>query len=335
MRRPRARPRRRSRRPSRRCRLRAASCCRANPSCTWLARSMRACLVALQRIGGIGHGHAFEVTCQHDGIFDRHAGALRHEGQHRMRRVAQQRHAALGPGGHRIALVQRGLEHGVAGIEQGARLGVVGDVLLAQFVDAAGRGPRFEMPAVLRRGREDEDVLAAIEREGHDLALRIRAPPLGEGAEVRHAGDTLGRHHGAVGHDAGEARALGAEHRGAHGRVDTVGADQHADARAAAVLEVAALTPSLVRRNGLGPLAQRDALGREHVRQRGQQVGTVDGELRRTVALFGRVGHFEARGFLAGVVGAADAVRWAAPPSRGPLRRRPGRRVRARRSASG
>jgi hypothetical protein len=178
------------------------------------------------------------VARQHHGVFDRHAGALRHEGQHRVRGVAQQRHAALRPGGHRVALVQRGLQHRVAGVEQGARLGVVGHVLLAQLVDAARRGPRFEVPGVLRRGREDEDVLAAVQREGDDLALRVRPPPLGEGAQVGHAGHALGGHHGAVGDDAGEARALGAEHGGAHARVDAVGADQRAHAGAGAVAEV-------------------------------------------------------------------------------------------------
>jgi hypothetical protein len=115
-----------------------------------------------------------------------------------------------------VALVQRGLQHRVAGIEQGPRLGVVGHVLLAQLVDAARCGPRFEVPGVLRRGREDEDVLAAVQRERDDLALRVRPPPLGERAEVGHTRHALGRHHGTVGDDAGEARALGAEHGRAH-----------------------------------------------------------------------------------------------------------------------
>jgi hypothetical protein len=58
----------------------------------------------------------------------------------------------------------------------------------------------------------------------------------------------------------------------------------------------------------LGALGKAHLLQREYFGQRCQQVGAVDGQLRCAVFLLGGVAHGQARGFLAAVPGAADAV---------------------------
>ena len=86
-------------------------------------------------------------------------------------------------------------------------------------------------PIGLRRGGENKSLAPAVERKGNDLALRVGSPPFGEGLQIRHPGQPFSRHHGTKRDYAGKARVLGAEHRGAHRRVNPVGADQHVNAR--------------------------------------------------------------------------------------------------------
>ena len=84
----------------------------------------------------------------------------------------------------------------------------------------------------------------------------------------------LGRHEPAVGGAAGEDRVLGAEQRGAHVRVDAVGADQHVDVGDRAVVERDLDTVAVVS-EAPEPVADMQALRRQGTHQRGQQVGAV------------------------------------------------------------
>ncbi|MNS47654.1 hypothetical protein D3C72_801920 [compost metagenome] len=182
----------------------------------------------------------------------------------------------------------------------------------AQVLDPARRGPGLVAPAVLRHGGKHEDLAAAVEREGHDLAGRLGPPPLGEGAEVGHAGQLLRRHHGAVGHHASENRVFLAQQRGADDGVDAVGADQHVHILSIAIGEAQrGAAPAVLRRDVGGLVCQPHAGARHGGFQRGHQVAPVHGQLRRAVALLGFVRHGQAGGFRAGVPGAADAVRGA------------------------
>ncbi|MNN22515.1 hypothetical protein D3C81_1358740 [compost metagenome] len=221
--------------------------------------------------------------------------------------IAQQRDRAGRPLRQRVAHVQRGNQHLVAGIEQCARLWMEAGIRAAQVFHAARRGPRLVPPCFLCHRGKDKDVAAAVEREGDDLCGGIRAPPLGEGVQVRYAGQLFGGHHSAVCHHAGEDRAFLAEQGGAHRGVDAVGADQHVDTLFRAVGKA---------QRGAGGV--RDDCHRlviqAHVRcghrglQRGHQVGPVHGELRGTVAALGVLLHRQARGFFTGIPDTADAV---------------------------
>ncbi|MNF82947.1 hypothetical protein D3C84_652590 [compost metagenome] len=163
------------------------------------------------------------------------------------------------------------------------------------------------MPAVLSGGGEDENVPALIQRKGHDLALRGRPPPFGERLNVGHMRDAVGRHNGAIGDHSGKTWLLITEQRIAHHRMDAVSADQQIGEVAAAILEVQFDTVGGLQ-HALGALGKLHLFLREDIGQCGQQVGAVDGQLRRAVFLFGGIGHFQARGFHAAVPHPADPV---------------------------
>ena len=167
------------------------------------------------------------------------------------------------------------------------------------------------MPGFLRRGGEDEGVAALIERKGHDLAVRSRSPPFGEGPDIGNMTHALGGHHGAKRHHTGKAWALCAKQGCAHHRMNPVRAYQciqSIDSRA-----VGKFHGNTV----IGLHNPVDAFGELHllmgkgIGQRSQQVGAMDGELWRTVLTLGLIAHGQARCFLAVVPGAADTVRWA------------------------
>ncbi len=165
------------------------------------------------------------------------------------------------------------------------------------------------MPRFLGRGGKDEGIAPLVQRKGHDLALRRGAPPFGEGLDVGHMAHALGRHHRAEGHHAREARAFGAEQGRTHHGVDAVRANECVQPGHFAAIgegDVHAL-PRL--RDLAGALAQLHLVQRKGIGQGRQQVRAVDGELGRAVFALGLVTHGQARGFLARVPVAADAVR--------------------------
>ena len=75
--------------------------------------------------------------------------------------------------------------------------------------------------------------------------------------------------------------------------MDTVCANQHVTAVLAAILEVQGnAVVSLF--YPFGTLGELHVVQREHFGQGREQVGAVDGQLRRAVFLFGSIGHFQA-----------------------------------------
>ncbi|MDT4855969.1 hypothetical protein FQZ97_903430 [compost metagenome] len=88
--------------------------------------------------------------------------------------------------------------------------------------------------------------------------------------------------------------------------MDAIGAHHHVERGFAAVLEPQRHA-CIVLRERLQPLFELDVFEREVLGQRVDDVGAVDGDLRRAVLFFGDVAHAQARGLLARVPVAADA----------------------------
>ena len=70
------------------------------------ARGLRL-FVSLERGSHIVRIGEFEAFRQHRGILDRLHRALRHVGEHRMRGIADQRHASDRPSRERVAIIER------------------------------------------------------------------------------------------------------------------------------------------------------------------------------------------------------------------------------------
>src|SRR5580704_17231822 len=111
-------------------------------------------------------------------------------------------------------------------------------------------------------------------------------PDPGLAAELEpEIGDALDRHQPAIGDAAGELRRLLAEQGSAYRRMDAVGADQNVGRDARLVLK-----PSLDVVAPLGEpseaMSEMDPLGRKPRGNDRQQIGTVNGDVRRAVKLF-------------------------------------------------
>ena len=194
---------------------------------------------------------------------------------------------------------------GLGAVEQGARLRVEIGVGGTQHLGVAGQGPAFLGPALLRGGGEDEDLLAPGQREGDDLPVGGRAPPLGEAVEVRQVAEGGARAGAAPRHQPGEAGRIRPEEGGTDLRMDAVRAHQHVELQRLARLERQRRVVGVLRhRHPARPEAQR--LGPEGRFQRVEQIGAVDRQLRRAVAGFGCGAHRHLRGDLAGVPGPAQ-----------------------------
>ena len=156
-----------------------------------------------------------------------------------MRGVAEQRHRAILPGGHRIAVDHRVLEGAVRLPEQGGHVEPVPDPALEmvdELVDRHLPEPAALLPAlgVVHRDLGDPvDHREAGARVGmrdriehHAVAMRAEADEGRAGADRLPPG-------GAAPHDraAPMDRRLGRVHLRAHRRVDAVGADQQRAAR--------------------------------------------------------------------------------------------------------
>ena len=151
---------------------------------------------------------------------------------------------------------------------------------------AGGRravGPVLAVPAVVL-GPADEIEEAPARHEVMHKMTAGADPRLVAESEPE-IGDPLGRHQPAIGDAAGKARRLVAEEGGAHRRVDAVGADQHIDRDALAIAE-----PRLGAGTPIGqadePVAEMKALGGQARCDHRQEVGAVNGDVRRPVELF-------------------------------------------------
>ncbi len=157
-------------------------------------------------------------------------------------------------------------------LERGERPGdrrAVGPVLT---VPGVVLGPADKVQEAPARDRVVDEMAA-----GPDPRLVAQFEP-----EV---GDALDWHQPAIGDAAGKARRLLAEQLGAHRRVDAVGADQHIAGDPRAVVE-----PCLDFRALVGeadqPVAEMHPLGRKARGDHRQQIGAVNGDVRRAVKCF-------------------------------------------------
>jgi hypothetical protein len=186
--------------------------------------------------------------------------------------VAEQRHAAGRPARERRAVEQRPDERLVDRTDDLVQLRVPALEGGQRVGDVAAIGPRLARPVVLLDDRDEVDQTLLLDVVVDEVPARAH-PELGGHVqiEVRQA---LRRDEAAVGGAPGEGRVLRAEERGADGRVDAVGADQQADLDGGAVRErrrdaIAAVGEARQ------PVANVQALGRESVHERAQQVGAV------------------------------------------------------------
>jgi hypothetical protein len=149
--------------------------------------------------------------------------------------------------------------------------------------DGGAVGPVLAVPGVVL-GPADEIQQAPARHEiVHEMATGTEPgliAPLQ--AEI---GDPLGWHQPAKGDAAGELRLLLAEQPRAHRRMDAVGADQHVDGDAGAIVEPG-LDPIAPLGEVYEAMAEMDMLGRKAGGDHCQQVGTVDCDVRRAVKLF-------------------------------------------------
>jgi hypothetical protein len=114
--------------------------------------------------------------------------------------------------------------------------------------------------------------------------VRARADPRLVAVVEAEIGDALDRDKPAIGDTAGEHRRLVAEQPGADRRMDAVGADQHVDRDAHAIVEPGLHGVAAVGEAG-EPVAEMNVLAGKSGRDHRQQVATVDRHVGRTVEL--------------------------------------------------
>ena len=164
-----------------------------------------------------------DLVGEADRVFHRHVAALGEVLQHRMRGVAEQRDAALGPVLDRRAVAQHPHLPGVDLLQQRAhRLALVGEARMKLGGVTIGV-PAFLVAVGVEHDHEIEQ-LAAAQRVVHQMGL-LAAPDdhLRQAVFLRPVG---GRQHRAIGDVAGDDRLAVADDLLAHGRPQAVAADQ-------------------------------------------------------------------------------------------------------------
>jgi len=148
-------------------------------------------------------------------VLHRLAGALAEVRQHRMRRVAQDGDAALGPLAQWVAVVQRPLVVPLARGKQAQQRFVPALVVLDDLGAIAFADPRLLGPRVVVVVGDHVDQLAAADQVDHDRAMW--AEPGGAVGGRQAAGHGVDGHQAAPADFAGEARRVGAKQTGADG----------------------------------------------------------------------------------------------------------------------
>src|SRR5262245_55708974 len=149
--------------------------------------------------------------------------------------------------------------------------------------DGGAIGPVLAVPGVALRPADEVQQTPARDEVVHEM-------PAGTDPRLRadlqlEVGDAPGRHQAAIRDAAGKARRLLAEQRGAHRRMDAVGADQDVGGDASVVLEPGLDAVALVGEAD-EPVTEVDARRREARGDDREQVRAVNGQVRRAVELF-------------------------------------------------
>src|SRR5262249_3071068 len=239
--------------------------------------------IVLERLGRIVGAAGDEARGKGGAILDALRGALSHERIHRMAGVAEQRRAADGPPWQRLAIEQRPDETRLGGADDAPNLWVPPLERGERASDGGAIGPVLPVPGVVLRPTDEVQQARARDEVVHEMPARADPRLRSDlGPEV---GDALDRYQAAIGDAAGEARRLLTEERGAHGRMDAVGADQDVDGNSGVVLEPGLDAVALVGEAD-DAVPQMDASGRKPRGDDREQVGPVNREMRRTVELF-------------------------------------------------
>jgi hypothetical protein len=249
-------------------------------------------LVALQRLRCSRCGGVLQAGGEHECILDRLRRALREERQHRVRRIAEQRDAPLGPAVERVAVVQRPALRAAGRVDQLQHALVPARESRAQVGDVAVGRPRLETPVAGRHDRHHVDQLVGSDRVVHEVAPGPDPQRLHRAQ--RHLRRAVGRHQATERAQAREARIDGCRDRALHGRVDAVGADHHvgrdlgAFARAALQRE---RDPVGVLRHADAAPVEAELLAGQCLLQQARQIGAVRHVAMRAVQALARLAH--------------------------------------------
>ena len=202
---------------------------------TLSTRCMRFAVYQAKLSAGSSPPNCGDATRQDAGVLDRHRGARRHVGPHRVTGIAQHHDAVAIPGVDRLDVVDRPLRHLGRGLDHLAQLGVVAVEGSQELVAVARHERRGLVPFRLRRAGDEVNLLARL-RHVVDEDVVARSPPFGAGAD-RQSLEQAHRKDGAMRDMAGVARLLRAEQDTANLRGDAIGADHQIGFRLMAVLE--------------------------------------------------------------------------------------------------
>ena len=213
-----------------------------------------------------------ERVREHRPVLKRLARALSQVGQHRVRRVAEQRDPPRRPPGDRVPVVERPLVPGLARLEQPQQRRVPVRVPLGDLGPLAPRHPGLVPVGVVVVVRDHVDQLLAAQRVEHDRAVRTEPlPEVGRHVGQRAAAHRRRRDDRPVADLPGEPGRVRPEQRGPDGGVDAVRADDHVRLGFGAVGEPRdRRIPAAVHRDA--PLAERHQAG-QAARRRARRAG--------------------------------------------------------------
>src|SRR5918997_3716439 len=176
-----------------------------------------------------------QTSGERGAVLNRLCRALSHERVHWVTGVAEQRRMAYRPSRQWVTVEQGPDEAGLGGGDDAADLRVPALEGGKRPGDGGAVGPVLSVPGVVL-GPADEIQQALARHEiMHEMATGTE-PGLVAALQAE-IGDSLDRHQPAIGDAAGELRLLLAEQLCAYCRVDAVGADQHVDRNASAIIE--------------------------------------------------------------------------------------------------
>src|SRR3954468_2487508 len=241
-----------------------------------------------------------DAAREHGGVFERHRGAGRHVGGHRMTGIAEQDDAALAPGRKRITLEDAPLVDLGRRVQHRPHVGMEIRKRRAHLAEVAFRGPGLLGDPIRLLGLAGGEIdLVTCRGDEVDDDVPVRSPPLGARGSDLDAAQPRGGKRGAIGEPPDEARLLRPRDGVADERVHAVGADHRLGLDLAAVGE-AELGAGSARLDGDKLLAEVHAVAGHDGRQRLVQVAAMEREIGRAVTLLELAPEWMIVGHLAG-----------------------------------